>query len=323
MIPGRTRSRSWASAGHISTSVGSAGRGPTTLISPRSTFQNCGSSSSESLRRYRPIGVTRGSLRILNSAPSLSFWCHQLGLARLGVDHHRAQLDDLELPAVATDPDLTEEDRTGRRQPVRDRGDGDDRDGDDQCHDRDRDVEHPLGRGSPSVADDRLDVDEGAAAEVLGADPGDVDVAQARRQCDVVPAIGEAAGHRVDERVRHRRQRDHDADRVGVGDDLLEIVVRAEHRDATALAEIGVADETDDVVAEIGVALERVQEPDRVSVGADDDDSAVDATGPAQVEEHPAGDATLDDQRSADAEEQHDRPRGGTAPCTARRRRSR
>ncbi len=108
-----------------------------------------------------------------------------------------------------------------------------------------------------------------------------------------------------------------------LGDDLLEVVVRAEHRDATALAEVGVADESDDVIAEIGVALHRVQQTDRVGVGADDHDPAVDAARPAEIEEHPAGDAALDDQCSADAEEQQRPPRGGRAPCTAMRRRSR
>ena len=48
--------------------VGSGGRGPTSDMSPRSTFQNCGSSSRLVLRRKPPIGVTRGSLVSLNSA---------------------------------------------------------------------------------------------------------------------------------------------------------------------------------------------------------------------------------------------------------------
>ena len=50
-----------------------SGRGPTRLIWPLNTFHSCGSSSSESRRRSRPTGVMRGSLRILNSAPSASF----------------------------------------------------------------------------------------------------------------------------------------------------------------------------------------------------------------------------------------------------------
>ena len=37
------------------------GRGPTSVMSPRSTFQNCGSSSRLVRRRKRPIGVLRGS----------------------------------------------------------------------------------------------------------------------------------------------------------------------------------------------------------------------------------------------------------------------
>ena len=46
-----------------------SGRGPTRLIRPRRTFQNCGSSSIEKLRRKRPTRVTRGSPSILNSPP--------------------------------------------------------------------------------------------------------------------------------------------------------------------------------------------------------------------------------------------------------------
>ena len=76
-------------------------------MSPISTFQSCGSSSSEALRISRPTGVIRGS--------SLSFWVLvplgargrvggevRLELA-VGVDHHRAQLPDAEHPAAAAD----------------------------------------------------------------------------------------------------------------------------------------------------------------------------------------------------------------------------
>ena len=180
-----------------------------------------------------------------------------------------------------------------------------------QRHDRDRDVEQPLGCRPPSVADGRLDVDHRSAAEVLGPDPRDVDVTQARRQCHVVPTIGEAAGHGVDEGVGHRRQRDHDAHRIGLGDDLLEIVVGAEHRDAAALAEVIFADEPDDVIPEVGVALHRVQQTDRVGVGADDHDAPADSARTTEIEEHPASDAALDDQCSADTEKQRDHPQTG------------
>src|SRR5712691_7097947 len=53
---------------YSSTSYGSGGRGPTSDISPRRTFQSCGSSSRLVLRRKCPIGVTRGSFAILKSA---------------------------------------------------------------------------------------------------------------------------------------------------------------------------------------------------------------------------------------------------------------
>ena len=44
-----------------STKLGSSGRGPTRLISPRSTFQSCGISSSFVLARKRPRRVKRSS----------------------------------------------------------------------------------------------------------------------------------------------------------------------------------------------------------------------------------------------------------------------
>jgi len=40
---------------------GSSGRGPTMLMSPRSTFQSCGNSSRLVLRRKWPMRVMRGS----------------------------------------------------------------------------------------------------------------------------------------------------------------------------------------------------------------------------------------------------------------------
>ena len=43
------------------------------LISPRSTFQNWGSSSIDSLRITRPTAVMRGSFFILKTGPLISF----------------------------------------------------------------------------------------------------------------------------------------------------------------------------------------------------------------------------------------------------------
>ena len=50
-----------------------AGRGPTRLMSPFTTFHSWGSSSSEVFRRNRPTRVTRGSFEILNSGPVRPF----------------------------------------------------------------------------------------------------------------------------------------------------------------------------------------------------------------------------------------------------------
>ena len=55
------------------TSRGGSGRGPTSDMSPRRTFQNCGSSSIDHLRNCRPSGVIRGSFLILKTGPRASF----------------------------------------------------------------------------------------------------------------------------------------------------------------------------------------------------------------------------------------------------------
>ena len=61
VIPGLTPSRTRCSGRYRATICSSSGRGPTRLISPRTTFQSCGSSSRLVLRRTRPTRVTRGS----------------------------------------------------------------------------------------------------------------------------------------------------------------------------------------------------------------------------------------------------------------------
>ena len=65
--------------------TGRSGRGPTRLMSPRNTFQSCGSSSSPLRRRKPPIGVVRGSLL---ARPD--------GSLALGVGHHGAELHHAE-----------------------------------------------------------------------------------------------------------------------------------------------------------------------------------------------------------------------------------
>ena len=60
-MPGRTFKTLRQVDFSISTNSGTSGRGPTRLISARTTFQSCGSSSSLNLRKIRPIFVTRES----------------------------------------------------------------------------------------------------------------------------------------------------------------------------------------------------------------------------------------------------------------------
>lgn len=52
---------------NCSTKCGSSGRGPTRLISPRSTFHSWGSSSRLHLRMKLPNYVLRGSLSVVHA----------------------------------------------------------------------------------------------------------------------------------------------------------------------------------------------------------------------------------------------------------------
>jgi hypothetical protein len=75
VIPGLTTSlRGTCSPDLAAFSYGSAaqGRGPTSDISPRSTFSSWGISSTDQWRIHAPSGVSRGSRRILNRTPFTS-----------------------------------------------------------------------------------------------------------------------------------------------------------------------------------------------------------------------------------------------------------
>ncbi|CAB4585437.1 unannotated protein [freshwater metagenome] len=69
MIPGGICNRSSNRSSNCATSDGNAGRGPTTLISPRTTLNNCGNSSNDVARKNAPTRVTRGSRSNLNNGP--------------------------------------------------------------------------------------------------------------------------------------------------------------------------------------------------------------------------------------------------------------
>ena len=111
-MPGGICSRSSSRLSNWATSAGSAGRGPTMLIWPRSTLNSCGSSSSDVARMNRPMRVTRGSRSSLNSGPTRSLSALSVGQPRLGVGHHRAELQHVEQLAALADPLLAEQHRT-------------------------------------------------------------------------------------------------------------------------------------------------------------------------------------------------------------------
>ena len=64
-----------------------------TLMSPRRTFQSCGSSSIDVRRRMRPT-------RVMRRSPSID---RIAGSDALGPDDHRAELQHLEVLAVLAD----------------------------------------------------------------------------------------------------------------------------------------------------------------------------------------------------------------------------
>ena len=82
-------------------------------------------------------------------------------------------------------------------------------------------------------------------------------------------------------------------------EDPFDLVDRAEHLDAAALADVLRTDEAQDLVAEVGTALERVQQAHRVGVGADDHDRAAQPSLLPEPAEDPSRDLALGDQRDA------------------------
>src|SRR3954469_10372767 len=73
VMPGVTSTRLRCHVRQFAVSSHGNGRGPTNDISPLSTFQSCGNSSTLVRRRILPTQVTRGSSRILKAGPSCSF----------------------------------------------------------------------------------------------------------------------------------------------------------------------------------------------------------------------------------------------------------
>ena len=99
--PGLTlsRRRCARSLNRLTSSTGS-GRGPTRLISPRSTLKSCGNSSRLNLRRNFADGRDARVVGHLEDRAAHLVHRGQLVLELLGVGHHGAELVDGEGPAV-------------------------------------------------------------------------------------------------------------------------------------------------------------------------------------------------------------------------------
>ena len=106
--PGRTTSRCQycgISSQSCSKKTGRIGRGPTSDMSPRTTFHSCGSSSRCTVRSQRPTRVSSSLVRSSSAARLVGAEPH------LGVAAERAQLVHREDLAGAPDPQPAVEDR--------------------------------------------------------------------------------------------------------------------------------------------------------------------------------------------------------------------
>ena len=113
-MPGRQVERRRPCPTMCSSSSRISGRGPTRLISPRSTLISCGSSSSdqraqEAAERRDPRVVR--DLEHPRAVLGVLVQVRRPRLALLRVDVHRAELEDLEAPAAGAHPLLAEEHR--------------------------------------------------------------------------------------------------------------------------------------------------------------------------------------------------------------------
>ena len=161
-----------------------------------------GSSSSDVWRSRRPIWVTRGILRHLEQWPGTVVELAQLLDALVGVDDHRAELEDRERHAVLARALLAVDDRAGRVEPDRQ---GDERHQRSAQHDRERGhgtVEEGLGRLPDEVAVRRVEGERQLVADARGPDELDVVVHVGQDQAldlGALQAPGEVTQGRVPE----------------------------------------------------------------------------------------------------------------------------
>ncbi len=111
--PGTCSSGTETPAPSTSISSGRSARGPTKLMSPRKMFQSCGSSS---------IAVARSTAPDARDA-RVAFRRLQRSDVALGVGHHRAELEHVEVSPALADARLPEEDGPGAVEPDRGRDD--------------------------------------------------------------------------------------------------------------------------------------------------------------------------------------------------------
>ena len=109
-------------------------------MSPRTTFQSCGNSSIDVLRITRPTRDPR--VAAVDGEP---------GALPLGVDDHRAELEELEVLPVLADAHLPEQHRPAVLELRRERGESQQRARDDEPEPREREIECPVHR-VPSAA---------------------------------------------------------------------------------------------------------------------------------------------------------------------------
>ncbi len=119
--------------------------------------------------------------------------------------------------------------------------------------------------------------------------------------------LGELTRQTIDFVGSDRRQRHHGPAGLCLVHHPLEIADRPEHPDSGPGTEIVFPDEPDHLVAEFWTTFVRVQQADRVGVGAHDHDATSDHSPGAKVGEDVACDVAFDDEHDGDrASEQED-----------------
>ncbi len=265
-----------------SMNTGRSGRGPTRLMSPRSTLKSCGSSSSD-------VSPEEGPDR---GPPVVAGGRHPRARL-LGVDPHGPELEDGEHRPIHPHPLLPVEHRPAAGQLHRQGHHQHHRRDDEQRQRREQDVEGALGDQVPALQRSALEADDGQPAELLQAAVERHVLEEVGDDLHVHGAQREPLHQRLQQRhVLGREREDHLVHRLLV-EDLLQLVGRPDDRHATHRGpgqEEVAGEDAGDPEAELAVVLDGLHHPLAQLAGPDQEDGLEVQPPPAQrLEPHPEG----------------------------------